>query len=476
MAAAVTAAGLAPTAATTQPPAGATCDWRQSALSLYRSLPVGDASADQVRAELVAAGADKPDFLVGCGSTSSSSSTGQPSDATSAGATACPSGARPYFQAADWLWEPIPTDAKLDPNSAQMASGLADGQHVLDTGEFGVTLINADQITASTPRAAVSVSENWGPNPLAGLKVPVPAQVKIPSGSDAHVAIADPQSNEVINLWGARRSGSGLDASWGAATPLNGDGREHNGSSTGAGIARYAAVVRASEIAAGTIPHALFFSTNMVKPGEVRYPATKTDGSNMDGVGSPIPEGARVQLDPSIDVDAIPGISKGAAAIAKALQTYGAYVGDNGGARMAFIAEYAPDTNAYQQAGLSGDYVPLDGIPWDKLRVLSDWSGGTRPTPGGGADATNAQDDDSDAAQSADTAPSRSGGTSTSTSTPQPNAGTCAPTSTPTPPGSTGTAPRTPATPGTSPTSPPPATTQDPSSLPLLTDPDPKEH
>ena len=493
-AAAVAAAGLAPAATTAQPPTSATCDWRESAVSLYRSLPAGsDTSADQVRAELIAAGVDKPDFLAGCGGTSSSSTTGQPAGGTTPGAPTCPSGVRPYFQAADWLWDPIPAGAKLDPASAQMAAGLADGQHVLDTGEFGVTLINADQITASTPRAAVSVSENWGPNPLAGLSVPVPAQVKIPSGSDAQVAIADPQSNKVINLWGAHRSGSGLDASWGAATPLDGDGREHNGSSTGAGIARYAAVVRASEIAAGDIPHALFFSTNMVKPSEVRYPATKTDGSNMDGAGSPIPEGARVQLDPSVDVDAIPGISKGAAAIAKALQTYGAYVGDNGGARMAFIAEYAPDSNAYEQAGLSGDYVPLDAIPWDKLRVLSDWSGGTRPAPDG-ADSTSGQDDQNaesaqgsdDGQDAADTATSHSntGGDDpsvttrsvrTTTSSQPPAASRCAP-ATSTAPGGDGTSPLTPPT--THPTTPPPTSTQDPSSLPLLSDPgtDAKEH
>ncbi|MFC7659366.1 hypothetical protein ACFQV8_27455 [Pseudonocardia benzenivorans] len=151
-------------------------------------------------------------------------------------------------------------------------------------------------------------------------------------------------------------------------------------------------MVRAQEIADQDIPHALFFSTNIVKPKEVRYPATKTDGSNMDGSSAPIPEGARVQLDPSVDVDAIPGIGKGEAAIAKALQTYGAYVGDNGGARMAFIAEYAPGSTAYEDAGLSGDFVGLKDIPWDKLRVLSDWSGGTRPTPGN--DPADASDED----------------------------------------------------------------------------------
>ncbi|GAY13167.1 hypothetical protein [Pseudonocardia sp. N23] len=348
------------------------CGWRQAASELHDSLVrTTDVAGARLRESLAAAGAGTPGFLDSC--TTGNDARGRQR------ADGCE---RPYFPRADWLWDPIPAGAALDPESSAMAAELASGDHILNTGEFGVTLIDADEVTTSTPRSAVSLSADWGPDPLAGLRVPVPSTLRIPPGSDGHVAIADGATDTVVNLWVARRSGAGLAANWGAATALGGDGREHNGSSTGAGIARYASVVRAEEIADGHIPHALFFSTNVVKPKEVRYPATKTDGSNMDGAGSPIPEGARVQLDPSIDVEAIPGISKGEATIAKALQEYGAYVGDNGGARMAFIAEYAPDSDAYQKAGLSGDFVALGAIPWDRLRVLSDWSGGTTPTPG----------------------------------------------------------------------------------------------
>ena len=392
----------APTATTITTAAG--CGWRQTASDLYAALAhAGDAAAARLRESLAAAGVGTPTFTATCrtgtgGGNAGGGSTGGGAGGVGVGSS-CAVGDRPYFGKADWLWTPIPTGARLDPQSSAMAGGLASGDHILNTGEFGVALVNPDQISASTPRSTVPLSENWGGNPLAGLKVPVPANLKIPPGSDGHVAIADPTTDTVVNLWVTKKTGTGLAANWGAATALDGDGREHNGSSTGAGIARYAAVVRASEIAAGTIPHALFFSTNMVKPGEVRYPATKTDGSNMDGVGSPVPEGARVQLDPSIDVDTIPGISSGEKAIAKALQTYGAYVGDNGGARMAFIAEYAPDSGAYSQAGLSGDFVALDHIPWARLRVLSDWSGGTQTAPADtdtSAGDTTPSDSDSD--------------------------------------------------------------------------------
>jgi hypothetical protein len=349
------------------------CGWRQTAAELHGVLAgATDAAGVRLRESLSAAGAGSGGFLDGCSTGGGRRAADRPGDGCG----------RPFFPRADWLWDPIPAGAALDPESAAMAAELASGDHILNTGEFGVTLVDAGDISASTPRSTVALSADWGPDPLAGLTVPVPASLRIPPGSDGHVAIADATTDTVVNLWVARRSGDGLAANWGAATALGGDGREHDGSSTGAGIARYAAVVRAEEIADGHIPHALFFSTNVVKPEEVRYPATKTDGSNMNGAASPIPEGARVQLDPGIDVDAIAGISPGEKTIATALQTYGAYVGDNGGARMAFIAEYAPDSDAYEKAGLAGDFVALGAIPWDRLRVLSDWSGGTAPTPG----------------------------------------------------------------------------------------------
>ncbi|MDN5858698.1 MAG: hypothetical protein L0H84_08740 [Pseudonocardia sp.] len=280
--------------------------------------------------------------------------------------------ARPYFQRADWLWDPIVADPVLDPDSAGMVSDLASStEYIANIGDFGVTLVGPEKITDSTPRFAISPSQ-YGPDLD---DVPIPEDTTIAPGSDGHLAVADPVSGKVFNFWIARKDGDGWSAAGGAATDLAGDGRETSGgTSTGSNIARFAAVVRISEIERGLIPHALFFSTDMAKAGECRYPAAKTDGSNMDGVANPIPEGARIQLDPAVDVDALDA-TPAVKMIAKALQTYGAYVGDNGGARIAFLFEYGPDSPVYQQAGLRGGFAPIDGIPWDKLRVLAAWNG-----------------------------------------------------------------------------------------------------
>jgi hypothetical protein len=143
-------------------------------------------------------------------------------------------------------------------------------------------------------------------------------------------------------------------------------------------LARFAAVVRVSEISSGHIPHALFFSTNMAA-ADHRYPAARSDGTNTALVATPIPQGARVQLDPAIDVDALPEITPFEKAVAKALQTYGAYCGDNADARMAFIFEFEgggkPPGATYVAAGATEDYFEMTHIPWEALRVLNNWNG-----------------------------------------------------------------------------------------------------
>jgi hypothetical protein len=233
-----------------------------------------------------------------------------------------PGNDRPYFGKADWLWGAIPPNPVLDPASAGIVEGLASGDHIANIGDFGVTLRGPDGITAATPRFPVSFSEtgNWGPDPFGGRLMPIPPGTPIAPGSDGHLAVADPITNSVYNLWMAKDGGRAWTAGWGSIVPLDGDGRETNGSSTGAGIARFAAVVREAELASGVIPHALFFSTNMATPGQFRYPATKTDGSNDDGMPTTIPVGARVQLDPSVDVDALPNLTPAERTVAKALQ------------------------------------------------------------------------------------------------------------------------------------------------------------
>ncbi len=293
-----------------------------------------------------------------------------------------PPSARAYFKSADWLWDPIPAAPVLDPQSSAMVELLQQEYHGANLWKFGVTLRGPEQITTTTPRYTIDFAmvPEWGSSPFGSDTMPIPDGTPVPPGSDGHVAIADPTTNQTYNLWRATNQAGQWKASWGARAELDGDGREPRGtSSTGSGLARFAAVVRVAEIASGHIPHALFFSTDMAAPHtDFRYPAPRSDGSNPAGVATPIPEGARIQLNPDIDLDAISGMTAFEKTVAKALQTYGAYCGDNGGARMAFMFEFEGGTEpgaTYMAAGASVDAFEMTHIPWGQLRVLAAWNG-----------------------------------------------------------------------------------------------------
>ena len=148
---------------------------------------------------------------------------------------------------------------------------------------------------------------------------------------------------------------------------------------SGAGASRLGGVVRVSEIQAGVIEHALVVQSDNVCAGVFRAPALKTDGDSTRA--DCIPEGARLQLDPSIDVSRIAGITPAERTVARALQRYGAYVIDRGGAPLSLSFERAPDATAgspgavYTRAGLSWDYHGMPKVPWKRLRVLKTWQG-----------------------------------------------------------------------------------------------------
>ena len=293
---------------------------------------------------------------------------------------------RNAFQSASWLWTPIGGSPTLDANSATWVGYLSAGgkQRILNLFDYGVTLIPGSVIPAvdtTTPRYAVVPSNvpAWGSNPFAGNSIPLPAaaQSLIPPGSDKHVAVLDPVTGNAYGMWSAGYSGGTWSCDWGGMCKLGGNGVDTSGSATATALARYAAVVTASELTAAVaantgLNHALFCSSDITSSSFVA-PAIKSDGDNVGAVATPIPQGKRIQLDPSVNVDGISGITSTEKVIAKTLQTYGAYIGDKGGTRLAFMCEYVGGTTPgtpYSNLGL-WDYYDMTKIPWASLRVLA---------------------------------------------------------------------------------------------------------
>lgn len=290
-------------------------------------------------------------------------------------ALSAPSAARP-FAANSPFNLPVVANPVVDGNSTAMVARAArDGMAYANLVEFGIPIFLA---TSSTPRFRVTctMSPAWGTCPLAvGLR-PVPTAAAPNVGSDGVMTVIDSGSGTVDEYWQARRTGSGWTTSWGAINSLSGSG--WGGSSTGSGASRLAGVVRVAEIRAGVINHALVLQSDTACAGTFRPPALKTDGESTRS--DCIPEGARLQLDPSINLAAIPGITPGERAVGRALQIYGAYLIDRADAPLSVSFELAPDASAtstgavYSAAGLSWDYYGMPKIPWNKLRVLNAWN------------------------------------------------------------------------------------------------------
>lgn len=266
---------------------------------------------------------------------------------------------------------PIPATPALAPNSAAVASHLASGDIVADLYEFGVPVFEA---AATSPKYNVDCTEPWGPCGLEDDPVPIPNDARPAPGSDGHMAVIDSSTRRVYEFWQARKSSGGWSASFGTWSSLDGSGHPGStGDARDAQVSLLAGTVRAGELQRGVIDHALVFSSDNVNHA-FQYPATKS--SQSSGRSDALTMGARIQLDPSVNVDAIPGITPAEKAVAKALQKYGAYVIDGGGARMAYIFETPfGEADPYPGLGFTSDYAGMPHIPWERLRVLRQWDG-----------------------------------------------------------------------------------------------------
>jgi len=285
------------------------------------------------------------------------------------------------FPLATWLYQPIKADPLLDPDSASMVSVIASassGSRSCALNDYAVPFYRAN---AQTQQKTIDCLMNWGTCKLESLGPrPLDASMLPSAGTDGAMVVIDDSPRRDNSLhgrssdvyWQYDWNGGSPRTSWGDVGDLDGDGLDHKG--VGAGVSRAAGIVRAFEIEDGVIDHALVFSTKFCQTTTFRYPATKTDGK-YSGTGA-IPEGARIQLDPSLNPDDY-GLGKGERAVFVALQKYGAYNIDCGGAALAFIFEDIPGNPGavYTDAGLGWDYYGLTKIPWSKIRVLRSWDG-----------------------------------------------------------------------------------------------------
>lgn len=220
-------------------------------------------------------------------------------------------------------------DGSVDPRSDRMIDQLtaevkANGWPIA-TAEFTNAIYYAD---SETPRYDVPLTK-YDSRRFAG--VPIPDSVRVPEDTDGGVVVIDRSTNCEYDLDEPARVGSNRwTAEFGNALSTDGSGVYPFAMAPSAsGFASAAGMILPAELRQGRIDHALAFTMENVKTGGPVAPATGNDGRS-DAPGA-IPEGARLRLDPELDLDSL-GLAPWQKTIARALQEYGMYLVDTGGA------------------------------------------------------------------------------------------------------------------------------------------------
>jgi hypothetical protein len=297
---------------------------------------------------------------------------------------------RPYSDASPWN-QRIPAGAKVDGNSAGVVQRLMEygtPQH-LTAGEGEDWQHPTYYSQATDPVYTLHCLEDWGRCALEGLQIRIPAAAKPAQGGDGHMTVVDQATGWEYDMWQVQSkpaAGGTLTMSWGGKTRIDGDGL--GSEATASRFGNLAGVIRAQELRAGRINHALFMVVECDNGGFV-YPASK-NGASCARSGRPTTDapamGQRFQLnltDEQIQALNVPAWKK---TILRAMAEYGMYVGDTGTGSWGLQFEsgstyesfgvqdpletFAADNNVTNYKG-TWVFNMRDGVDWAKhLRVV----------------------------------------------------------------------------------------------------------
>ncbi len=293
---------------------------------------------------------------------------------------------RPYGSTSPFN-QPVPAAPALTPDSSAVVAA------VLKTGtpnnfQAGPT-VGYEAVYYTDPAAPVSVihcTEPWGTCAVEGARLHIPVKAQPAPNQDHHMVLIDRPSGTEYDLWMApapKPGGGTMNVNWGGRASVTGDGLHSN--SNAANFGGLAGVVRASELTAGHIDHALVLSVSCDN-GTFVWPAVQSDTRCADGAGPAM--GAHLQLNmtgAAINALSVPAWKK---TVLHAFATYGAYVEDTGntpwaikfegGTTYTSMGQVDPwmaiaKSGAWNYWAPDNDYVGNmgAGVPWSQLRVIA---------------------------------------------------------------------------------------------------------
>jgi hypothetical protein len=283
---------------------------------------------------------------------------------------------------------PIPTNPAIDPNSKTMITNLKNKAVELkgNITNWTIPLFVIDSSISpkrNVPTTSKAINLTVDPDRNAIAEgIPIPEGVWSDPKSDGHMLLVDPNVKKTWDFSAAKRL---PDGSWTASMidiwDLNGAGYRQPFSgdywwtygARGSGFPLIAGLIRPEEIEAGEIKHALVCATPVNRKirtlSSGKYELCSPTASRTDGFGIGnefIPEGARLQLDPKLNLDTL-NLSPATKIIARAMQKYGMYNGDNAETFTIYFQNLGADGGKWKNYNFFSD---LKKIPIGKFRVL----------------------------------------------------------------------------------------------------------
>jgi hypothetical protein len=291
---------------------------------------------------------------------------------------------RPFNDASPWN-TPIASNATAHANSAALIEAFIGstpfGAHLdINYPVYSVPLYWASASTPMVPVKAAVGGEGWRGWP-ATADMPIPPGATPDPESDHHLLAISPDRKTEYGCFNMRYS-AGSSPAWQAdlcaTADLTGSGVRTPAASANpwylahgpraCGFPLVAGLIRVEEVQAGAIEHALVIAYPGLMKDRYMSPASTPSVIGVPTSATGMPCGARVQLDPGVDVTAL-GLSPAGVMVARALQKYGAYVGDYSGA-LSVYAENSAEAQAYWRNGVLDVYELRDKLDLRKLRVL----------------------------------------------------------------------------------------------------------
>jgi hypothetical protein len=283
------------------------------------------------------------------------------------------------FSGAGSVWhQTIPAGAAIDPRSADYVRQLmvkADDDKskerpVVSVNGFTVPVYEAD---ATTPRYSIGIlpKDSFVDGGWTLPAVPIPDVAVPDSRTDGHLVVLDRPAGCAYEFWRAAFDKGAWKAGWVNATPIDGDGVYPDGlAGRGTGISAAAGLIWPQELAAGSINHALLFASPWTRRDAAVPPATASDGRHGPEIAG-LPAGARLRLDPSVDVDSL-GLTPDQRTIAVALQKYGMILGQTSGSLTLYAASPSSYLRfPYPDEWAKSPWASVDAIPFDRMQVLA---------------------------------------------------------------------------------------------------------